>query len=241
MQKWIAIGIFGILLLGGAGAVCAKMQQTQPLHAPAEHVLQSSCADGELPNSRKTAETDFEVGSKTVHRTHFSAAYPQLKGLTSGFPEEMINQDLENIIRKYSEDMTADDTLKVTYEVTRSSGEFYSFVFHGTLTQGMQNGTGGESFPLLEALNYDAGTKIKVTVENLVKHDKESMSAFGKLFSAYAGNNAEAFGDGMGVYFTDNDVVFYFLKNDAALEYTQVHVPLKEAKPYFNTPIQPLE
>ncbi|WP_136607845.1 DUF4163 domain-containing protein [Paenibacillus dokdonensis] len=240
MQKWIAFGIFSILLLGGAGAVCAKMQQPPPLTAPAGQVLQHSGPDGESGTSRKTSKTDFEVTNLTVHRAHFTADYPQIKGLTGVLAEENINQDLENIIRKYSEDMTTSDKLNLSYEVASSSGDFYSFVFHGTLTQGMPNGVTGESFPVLDALNYDARTNSRVVSENLLKHDKESLAAFSKLFSSYAGKDAKAFGNDMGVFFTDADIVFYFLKDDAAPGYTQVHIPLVEAKPFFNDPIQPM-
>jgi len=240
MQKWIAFGIFSILLLGGAGAVCARMQQPPPLTASAGQVLQHSSPYGESDTSRKTSKADFEVTNKSVQRAHFAADYPQIKGLTGVLAEENINQDLENIIRKYSEDMTTSDKLNLSYEVASSSGDFYSFVFHGMLTQGMPNGAAGESFPVLDALNYDARTNSRITSENLMKHDTKSMTAFRKLFSSYAGKDAKAFGDDMGVYFTDTDVVFYFLKNDAALGYTQVHIPLVEAKPYFNDPIQPL-
>ncbi|MED5020873.1 hypothetical protein P9847_26780 [Paenibacillus chibensis] len=242
MRKWIAAGIAAMLLLGVAGAVCANMRRPELFDSPARQAVHQADSKTSELTSRETAQapSGFTAENKAVRRVHLTADYPQIKGLPDQAAEERINQDLEGIIRAYSERMSTNDKLTLGYEITSRSGDFYSFVFRGKLTQGTHSDAKGETLPVLKALNYDAQTNVSITAVNLLKDDPASMSAFSKLFKVYAGKDARAFAKDMGVYFTDTDVVIYDLQQDAAPEYTQVHIPLKEAKPFFNDPIQPI-
>jgi len=46
------------------------------------------------------------------------------------------------------------------------------------------------------------------------------------------------FDEWMGIYFTQSDIVFYYLENDHATNYVKIAVPLEKAAPYLNEIIE---
>lgn len=234
------LGIASVLLLGGTGAA---MQQVAYADTTKQAVYNNATI--QTSSVAKQSKPLFEVDQQIIRKSNLFISYPQISGLTSELAMQAINQDLENIANRYIENMYMNDALSLYYKVTSTGPNFISFVFMGTYKQNLIHGKGGEAFPLLENITYESNNFYRVTSQNLLRTDKQSMKAFNKLFTTYAkvsgaGSNVK-YGDYMGMYITDKNVVFYYMKDDFASRFTRVTIPMEKIKPFFNKDIKPLD
>lgn len=185
------------------------------------------------------AKTAYNIVTKLMKTTHAEIHYPQVENMPGSLSMEYINQDLENAAKQYATLAEKEGDVTLNYRVTRQDNDMLSVVFEGT-----QKWEGGQ-YEILSSVNVDLKTHNPVFVKNLFKTDAYSQDALSDLLAESAKANPAAtkspsLGDWMGVFFTDREVVLYYLENDFATKHVQLAIPLEEVKAYLNEPIPPV-
>lgn len=164
-----------------------------------------------------------------------SIAYPQLKNFNEEPLADNINQDLADTLKPYLEELKPDAQFDVDYEVTERTEQRLSVVFRGE-----QDYEGGKH-AVLVGKTFDLATGNQITAANVIKNDQESRKAVNKLLQQAAKENQQlkspfpGFGEWMGMYFTDGELVFYYQENDHTTDFVELALPLEKVKPYLNT------
>ena len=89
--------------------------------------------------------------------------------------------------------------------------------------KGAQQWEGGQ-YKILKAQNFDLKTGNQISAKNLIKKDETSQRAINQLLTEATKNNTSlkkpfaGFGDWMGVYFTDKNLVFHYIEDDSATD-----------------------
>ncbi|QEK12901.1 DUF4163 domain-containing protein [Crassaminicella thermophila] len=186
--------------------------------------------------SEKKSEASYDIVKKSIKNDYVEVYYPQIENMAGELIMDYINQDLENALKNHIKEATElKSKLVIDYEVTYKGEDILSIVFKGT-----QKHEGGE-YKILYAINFDLKTSNKIFAKNLIKPDESAKNAINELLKEAAKDNKTmkheftGFGDWMGVYFTDDALVFYYLEDDMSTDYVKLSISRDEAKPYLNT------
>ncbi len=183
-------------------------------------------------------DKNFDIIDKKLSEAgEYSVSYPQVD-MVGELKADYINQDLRNVVDKYLKSKDNLGYVEMDYKVTYKENDYFSIVF-----EGRSEYEGGE-YPILEALVYETRTGKRIKAENLIKQDQESIDNLNELFKIHCekqGVTPINFGTYMGIYFTNDDIVFYFLENDNSTEYTKVKIPMEIMKSYINEEIKYLD
>jgi hypothetical protein len=162
-------------------------------------------------------------------------AYPQLQNFAGELLADYINQDLANTLKPYLTELKPDAQFDVNYEVTERTEQRLSVVFRGE-----QDYEGGKH-AVLVGKTFDLATGNQITAANVIKKDDASRKAVNELLQQVAKENQQlkspfsGFGEWMGMYFTDEELVFFYLENDHTTDFVELALPLEKVKPYLNT------
>jgi hypothetical protein len=186
-----------------------------------------------LPPAAALAST---IKRQYIHTENTDIYYPQFEQLESMLAQGVLNNQLEEAALKYSSQLGAASRIAIDYEVTRHTKGLVSVIF-----KGRQQGDGQQE--LLSSLNFDLKSRQPIVAKNLVKNDDTAHQALTTLLQQAAANNPAVtklpvFDEWMGIYFTQSDIVFYYLENDHATNYVKIAVPLEKAAPYLNEIIE---
>ncbi len=186
-----------------------------------------------LPPAAALAST---IKRQYIHTENTDIYYPQFEQLESMLAQGVLNNQLEEAALKYSSQLGAASRIAIDYEVTRHTKGLVSVIF-----KGRQQGDGQQE--LLSSLNFDLKSRQPIVAKNLVKNDDTAHQALTTLLQQAAANNPAVtklpvFDEWMGIYFTQSDIVFYYLETDHATNYVKIAVPLEKAAPYLNEIIE---
>jgi hypothetical protein len=189
-------------------------------------------ATNETEHLTPEQESPFSVATKQVTEGNIIIDYPQLQDFPGELTMDYINQDIEGLVNTFLvEDNGTQNELHISYEVTCQDNDILSILFKGE--QKYEDGT----YTFLSALNFDLKTSNKINASNFLKEDM-AIEEVNTLFSEAIEKDpsletsTREFADWMGMYFTKDAVVFYYLENDYATDYTFVTIPLDLIKPY---------
>lgn len=178
----------------------------------------------------------YTIKRQYIHTESADIYYPQFDQMESMLAQGVLNSQLEEAALKYSSQAEAASRIAVDYEITRHSKALVSVIF-----KGRQQGDGQQE--LLSSVNLDLKSRQPIVAKNLVKNDDTAHQALTTLLQQAAVNNPAVtklpvFDEWMGFYFTQSDIVFYYLENDHATSYVKIAVPLEKAAPYLNEMIE---
>ncbi|GAU78724.1 hypothetical protein [Fusibacter sp. 3D3] len=213
----------------------AEPKQTEPKK---EDTAPSTPADETPPAESKPTEPQselyqYEITADSVSETGiYTIEYPIVTGLAGELTQDYINQSLKNAaMSMLLPDVNVKNPIVVTYEVKRQDKKYISVLYKGLLT--WENG----AIEIWNPITIDIPSSNLILVENLIKNDLKSRTEFNHIFSETAlnvGFEFEAPQDWMGMYFTDTEIVFYFMENDFATNYTLIQIPFAQVMDYIN-------
>lgn len=185
----------------------------------------------------KTQDLNYKIVSRSKKAPNAKVNYPQVQGLEHEDLQDKINWDLENSLEFYIRESTPDSPLTADYEVTYQGDDILSIIINGEIVHE------GETYKLLHSVNFDLTTGNQIFLNNLLKNDQDSIDNITKLLeeSHQSHENTsrfQGFGDWYGIYFTEKDLVFYYLEDETSTEFTQLPVPLEDIRPYFKDKIE---
>lgn len=185
------------------------------------------------PNAELANDYQYELTTSSVTEEGiYTIDYPVMNGLAGELTQDYINQSLKNAaMSMLLPDVNVENPLVVTYEVKRQDEKYISVLYKGLLT--WENG----AIEIWNPITIDIPSSNLILSENLVKSDLKSRTEFNHIFSEAAlqmGFEFESPQDWMGMYFTNNEIVFYFMENDFATNYTLIQIPFSQVMDYIN-------
>ncbi len=221
-------------------------EKIQPVEEPKNEVPAEDTSTT-TPSSENTSEenqateppselaNDYQYELSTSSSTEdgvYTIEYPVMEGLSGELTQDYINQSLKNAaMSMLLPDVNVENPLVVTYEVKRQDKKYISVLYKGLLT--WENG----AIEIWNPITIDIPSSNLILIENLVKSDLKSRTEFNRIFSEAAlqmGFEFESPQEWMGMYFTDTEIVFYFMENDFATNYTLIKVPFAQVTDYVN-------
>jgi len=124
----------------------------------------------------------------------------------------------------------------MNYKITRQDKGMISVLFTG-----FQTWEGGK-YDLMRSVNIDLTTRRVLNTKNLFKEEEPSQKGITALLKKAAMDHPAVthtpnFGKWMGIYFTSENAVFFYMENDFAKEHVQLAVPLNQLTQYMNWPM----
>lgn len=156
--------------------------------------------------------------------------YPKMTGFRGELLQDYMNQSLDNIINIFGESELYTD-IDVMYEVTRMDDEILSVVFRGTGKFSEQR-----DIKILKSVNLDvAKSSNEINYANLINDNAAIRQILAeKVVELNLSSSFEA--EGISIYFTDKDVVFYYMPlDDSAIDFIEVPVAIEEIQNFLNT------
>ncbi|MBF4691652.1 superantigen-like protein SSL4 [Fusibacter ferrireducens] len=191
--------------------------------------------ESEITPPKTELANDYQYELTTSSSTEegiYTIEYPVMKGLAGELTQDYINQSLKNAaMSMLLPDVSVENPLVVTYEIKRQDKKYLSVLYKGLLT--WENG----AIEIWNPITIDMHSSNLILNENLVKDDLKSKTEFNHIFSEAAlqmGFEFESPEDWMGMYFTDDEIVFYFMENDFATNYTLIQIPFSRVMDYIN-------
>lgn len=178
----------------------------------------------------------YSLESHVITKENIHVSYPQLVNYPGELSMGYMNQDLENAITPYIEEASnIKQALNIDYQIMYQGDDIISILFNGS--QNFENGV----YPIVHAVNFDLKTTTQINASNLILKDKTSRNKVDQLIlNAISTDDTletsvKGFADWMGVYFTNDSIIFYYLENDFATAYTFIDIPKSLMQPYLNT------
>jgi len=185
--------------------------------------------NGTMPMVRKNHPIPgVAVVQQTMRMANARVSYPQFANMDNYMAMLFINGELEKTAEAFARQGNLDAKISVDYQITRQDGEMISVIFTG-----QQDWEGGH-YEILKAVNVDVKNCKLITAKNF-KQDGDSREALTDLLrkAVKIGSKPPVFGDWMGVYFTSDEAVFYYVENDFTTKYTKLMVPWTAVKSYL--------
>jgi hypothetical protein len=193
----------------------------------------TSEAEGNPTGNNKAAYTL----SKTAHKNNSNVYFPQLTESKGELLKGYINQSLKKVADKYvgKDEYT---NVKIDYVVTRQDDTVLSVLFKGTAD--MKN-IGG--IKIMESVNLDIEKSTnEIRYDNLIKNTDEAKSYLNtKLTQAARGIKGGFHAEGVRIYFTGTDIVFFYMPpDDSAKDFVELSIPKAELEQYLNRDFGPI-
>lgn len=211
-----------------------QTESTEPTTTVVEtETVQEEVAPQEEAPAELANDYTYQLKSDSVSEEGiYTIEYPVMTGLAGELTQDYINQSLKNTaMSMLLPDVNVENPLVVTYEVKRQDKKYISVLYKGLLT--WENG----AIEIWNPITIDIPSSNLVLTENLIKSDLKSRTAFNQIFSEAALNMGFEFEgpqEWMGMYFTDKDIIFYFMENDYSTNYTQIQIPFTDIEDYIN-------
>lgn len=175
--------------------------------------------------------------SKTAHKNNSNVFYPQLSEFKGELLKGYMNQSLKKVADKYvgKEEYT---NVKIDYVVTRQDNAVLSVLFKGTAD--MKN---IGAIKIMESVNLDIGKSTnEIRYDNLIKNTDEAKSYVNnKLTQAARGIKGGFQAEGVRIYFTSTDIVFFYMPpDDGAKGFVELSIPEAELGQYLNRDFGPI-
>lgn len=175
--------------------------------------------------------------SKTAHKNNSDVYFPQLSGFKGELLTGYMNQSLKKVADKYvgKDEYT---NVKIDYVVTRQDDKVLSVLFKGTAD--MRN---IGAIKIMESVSLDIGKSTnEITYDNLIKNTDEAKSYLNnKLAQAARGIKGGFQADGVRIYFTGTDIVFFYMPpDDGAKGFVELSIPRAELEQYLNSDFGPI-
>lgn len=174
---------------------------------------------------------------KTAHKNNSNVYFPQLAEFKGELLKDYMNQSLKKVADKYvgKDEYT---NVKIDYAVTRQDDAVLSVLFKGTAD--MKN---IGSIKIMESVNLDIGKSTnEIRYDNLVKNTDEAKSYLNsKLTQAARGIKGGFQAEGVRIYFTGTDIVFFYMPpDDSAKAFVELSIPKAELEQYLNRDFGPV-
>lgn len=212
-------------------AQTSEPEATEP--TPAENETVQEAVPVEEAPAELANDYTYQLNSDSVSEEGvYTIEYPVMTGLSGELTQDYINQSLKNTaMSMLLPDVNVENPLVVTYEIKRQDKKYISVLYKGLLT--WENG----AIEIWNPITIDIPSSNLVLTENLIKSDLKSRTAFNQIFSEAALNMGFEFEgpqEWMGMYFTDQEIIFYFMENDYSTNYTQIQIPFADIENYIN-------
>lgn len=175
--------------------------------------------------------------SKTAHKNNSNVYFPQIAGFKGELLAGYVNQSLKRVADKYvGKDEYAD--VRIDYVVTRQDDTVLSVLFKGTAN--MKN---IGAIKIMDSVNLDIGKSAnEIRYDNLIKNTDEARSYLNnKLAHAASGIKGGFQAEGVRIYFTGADIVFFYMPpDDSAKSFIELSIPRAELEQYLNNDFGPI-
>jgi hypothetical protein len=219
MKKLIIIT--SILLLTFTG--CSQQATNIPANTMAEKSQENTKASSMNAEYGTTREL-VEVASKNT-----KIYYPKLQGYKGELSMDYMNQNIKQIADFYTTAIEYTD-VQLDYEVKRIDEKIVSILFKGSA---MLNGT--QDIKIQKSINLDVKSTNIIEYKNFINNDEKArqlLDVKAKNAGIIGGFEAE----GIFIYFEGDNVVFYYMPlDDAAKDWVELSVPIKELEGLMNT------
>lgn len=168
------------------------------------------------------------VEQQILRATNAQVTYPRFTNMESYASMLLINEELEKTAEAMVRRGSPGARIKVGYQLARQDEEMVSVIFSGR--QDWEDG----QYQILQAVNFDQKRGRFLGAKDF-RQDEAAKSALTALLrqAVKPGGKAPVFGDWMGVYFTADEAIFYYLENDFATQHTKIAVPWTAVTPYL--------
>lgn len=178
-------------------------------------------------NSNKSAYTLV----RTAHKNNSNVYFPQLSEFKGELLMGYMNQSLKKIADKYvgKNEYT---NVKIDYVVTKQDDVVLSVLFKGNAD--MRN---IGNIKIMESVNLDIGKSTnEIRYDNLIRNTDEAKSYLSnKLTQAARGIKGGFQAEGVRIYFTTTDIVFFYMPPDDSMkDFVELSIPKSELEQYLN-------
>ena len=195
-----------------------------------------SGADGNTSNNTSNNKAAYTL-LKTAHKNNGNVNFPQLSEFKGELLAGYMNQSLKKVADKYvgKDEYT---NVKIDYVVTRQDDMVLSVLFKGTAD--MKN---IGAIKIMESINLDIGKSTnEITYNNLIKNTDEAKSYLNnKLAQAARGIKGGFQAEGVRIYFTGTDIIFFYMPpDDSAKDFVELSIPRADLEQYLNSDFGPI-
>lgn len=169
----------------------------------------------------KTDHYDFST--KLLQGDKYSIRIPVLVNYKGELSMDYINQS----IRAHADKLVSNtsdvaDGVKLVYtsEIVSQNNNFISIKFTGELPYE------GSSYKLLSGLVIDLNSTNTITYENLFTKDKTTLNNQFEKAAKLINTTVFSPDDYMLMFIEDSNIVFAYMENDMAIEFTEIKIPL---------------
>lgn len=226
MKKIICVLMIGLLFL-----TCSCTKQNKDTTYP---------ETGKVQNTQKVKKEPYKIVEKTFESESAKVKYPQIEAMEDKDLQQKINTSLKNALKQHIDDSTPDAPFSTDYEVTYKDDDILSIIYRGKITHNSYE------YDYLQSVNFDLKSGQPISFYNLLKDDEKSISHIKDIlrqayFEKTGKNEFQSLGFWTEVYFTEDNLVFYYLESDTSTQFIELPVSLEKIKPYFNEEIKPVD
>lgn len=188
-------------------------------------------------NTNPSRSKDAYTLVRTAHKNNSKVYFPQVSGFKGDLLAGYINQSLKKVAFKYvgKDEYT---NIMLDYVVTRQDDTVLSVLFKGTAEM-KSIGT----ITIMESVNIDIGKSTnEIRYDNLIQNTDEAKSYLNnKLNQAARGIKGGFQAEGVRIYFTSMDIVFFYMPlDDSAKSFIELTIPRVELEKYLNRDFGPV-
>lgn len=177
---------------------------------------------------------EYQLVRRSAVNERSQIYYPKVTGLPSRVTEILVNEQLENTGKNYTDTGRSDSRTVVDYEVVRQDGDLLTVVFRG----GKASIVDGSNL-ILSAVTFNLRTGALLTAKKLIKNEAWAKDGVSALLDKAAKENpvienVQSFGDWMGVYVTGENIVFYYQDTGSEIKNVELSIPIESIRPYLS-------
>lgn len=168
--------------------------------------------------------TDYDFLFETLESDKYIIQYPVLVNYKGELSMDYINQSIKAHAEKLvSNTSDVAEGVKLTYtsEVVSQNDNFISIKFTGELPYE------GSAYKLMSGLTIGLSSTNTITSENLFTEDKTLLNKEFEKAAKLIDTTSFAPADYMIMYIEDANIVFAYMENDMATEFTEIKFPLE--------------